>query len=300
MTDASHRFEHYKGKHFTANLDVRLRDDATPAEAASVVSVMGAQQLPQRFHEDPIQLTIDRMADSYTAYWLLGRDVSTEAIAAHAWARLWAVRTEVHWDSKGGDASRVTNSIDVRAGSEREPHHATAAMRRIIHDFPELASNQWTVSAVHERERGFTNHSERSPGSYPWSHDRLVPHQQPTPRFPSNEELDLWQWFLTDQPVPFFVQVSVYDPPSEGRTLDVTVFPAVGTEFSAAQITQLAELHLPYLAGSGTVVDYTIHTPNGPAYSMGPFFEVVVGGCQTSRHNVSPESQPYVRQYEHC
>ncbi len=94
--------------------------------------------------------------------------------------------------------------------------------------------------------------------------------------------------------------MSVYDPPSEGRTLSVTVFPPVGTEFSAAQTTQLADLHLPYLAGSGAAVDYTIHTPNGPVYSYGPFFEVLVGGCQISGHNVLPESQPYVRQYERC
>ncbi|MEV6099599.1 hypothetical protein [Nocardia sp. NPDC051981] len=300
VTDASHRFEHYKGRHFNAKLDVRLRDDATPADAASVVSAMGAQQLPRRFHGDPTAVTIDRMADSYYAYWLFGRDVSTEANAANNWARLWAAGTEVHWDSSGGDASRITNTIDIRAGSESEPHRAIAAMRRIIRDFPELASNQWIVSTVHERGRGFPNHSARFPGSYPWPHDRVTP-QEPTPRFPSNDELDLWQWFLTDQPIPFFAQVSVYDPPLEGRTLGVTVFPPVGTEFSAAQTTQLADLHLPYLAGSGAVVDYTIHTPNGPVYySRGPFFEVVVGGCQTPGYNVLPESQPYVRQYEHC
>ncbi|MFI5536320.1 hypothetical protein ACIA5H_07985 [Nocardia sp. NPDC051900] len=300
VTDVSHRFEHYKGKHFNAELDVRLRDDATPAEAASVVSAMGAQQLPRRFQGDPTEVTIDRMADTYSAYWLFGRDVSTEANAADSWARLWAAGTEVHWSSRGGDASRITNAIDVRAGSESEPHRATAAMRRIIRDFPELASNQWTVSTVHERERGFTNHSERRPGSYPWPHDRLTPHQEPTPRFPSDDELDLWQWFLTDQPFPFFVRVSVYDPPFEGRALGVTVVPPVGTEFSAAQTTQLADLHLPYLAGSGAAVDYTIYTPNGPVHSYGPFFEVVVGGCQTPGYNVLPESQPYVRQYERC
>ncbi|WP_067466312.1 hypothetical protein [Nocardia amamiensis] len=164
VTDASHRFEHYKGRHFNAELDVRLGDDATPAEAASVVSAMGAQQLPRRFQGDPTEVTIDRMADSYSAYWLFGRDVSTEANAADTWARLWAAGTEVHWSSRGGDASRITNAIDIRAGSESEPHRATAAMRRIIRDFPELASNHWTVSTVHERERGFTNHSERRPG----------------------------------------------------------------------------------------------------------------------------------------
>ncbi|WP_040816182.1 hypothetical protein [Nocardia concava] len=153
VTDASHRFDHYKGRHFTAELDVRLRDDATGAEAASVVNVMGAQQLPRRFHGDPITVTINRM--------------------------------------------------------------------------------------------------------------------------------------------------TVYDPPLEGRTLGVTVFPPLG--FTPAETTQLADLHLPHLAASGTVVDYTIHTPNGPSYyNDGPLFEVVVGGCQTPGHNVLPESQPYVRQYEHC
>ncbi|MFE3102938.1 hypothetical protein [Nocardia tengchongensis] len=302
VTDASHRFDHYKGKHFTSNLDVRLSDDATGVEAAAVVSVVGAQPVPQRFHGDPIQLTIKRMTGSFSAYWMFGRDVSSESNAAVTWSRLWAPDTEVHWDSSGGFADRITNTIDVRAGSESEPHRATAAMRRIIRDFPELASNNWVVSTIRERERdrGFTNHSERSPGSYPIPHDRHTPQQNPTPRFPSNDELDLWQWFLTDQPIPFFVRVSVYDPPLEGRTLDVTVYPPVGTEFSAAQTTRLAELHLPYLAGSRATVDYTIHTPNGPSYSMGPFFEVVVGGCQIPGHDVLPESKPYVRRYEHC
>lgn len=299
VTDASHRFDHYKGRHFTAELDVRLRDDATGAEAASVVNVMGAQQLPRRFHGDPITVTINRMADSYSAYWMFGRDVSPEANAAINWARLWAVGTEVRWDSSGGFADRIVNTIDVRAGSEREPHLAVAAMRRIIRDFPELASNQWVVSTVHGRERDYTNHSERRPGSYPWPLDRNTPHQTPTPRFPSDAELDLWQWFLTDQPIPFFVRMTVYDPPLEGRTLGVTVFPPLG--FTPAETTQLADLHLPHLAASGTAVDYTIHTPNGPSYyNDGPFFEVVVGGCQTPGHSVLPESQPYVRRYEHC
>ncbi|WP_433566871.1 hypothetical protein ACQP1O_17780 [Nocardia sp. CA-151230] len=303
VTAASHQFEHYEGKIFHSSLDVRLRDEATPAEAASVVNTMGTQPLPRRFHGEPMNVTIGRMADSYSAYWLFGRDVSPEATAAHNWARLWAAGTEVHWSSRGGDASRITNAIDVQAGSENEPHRATAAMRSIIRDFPELASNQWTVSTVHKREGWFTsqwatNHSERTPGSYPWPHDRLTPHQEPTPRFPSNDELDLWQWFLTDQPIPFFVQVAVYDPPLEGRTLAVTVFPPVGAEFTAAQTTQLADLHLPYVAGSSAVVDYTIYTRN--RYRGGPFFWVVVGGCQTPGSDVLPESQPYVRQYERC
>ncbi|PPJ09777.1 hypothetical protein C5E44_26880 [Nocardia nova] len=303
VTTASHRFEPYEGTIFHSSLDVRLRDEATPAEAASVVNTMGTQPLPRRFHGEPTKVTIGRMADTYSAYWLFGRDVSPEATAAHNWARLRAAGTEVRWYSSGGDARRITNAIDVRAGSEHEPHRATAAMRRIIRDFPELASNQWTVSTVHEREGRFTpewatNHSERAPGSYPWSSDRGTPHQEPTPRFPSDDELDLWQWFLTDQPIPFFVELSVYDPPLEGHTLGVTVFPLVGGEFSAAQTAQLADRHLPYLAGSGAVVDYTIYTRN--AYSRGPFFEVVVGGCQTPGYDVLPESQPYVRRYERC
>lgn len=56
-----------------------------------MVSVMGAQQLPRRFHGDPITVTIDRMADSYSAYWMFGRDVSTEVTAASIWARLSTV-----------------------------------------------------------------------------------------------------------------------------------------------------------------------------------------------------------------
>ncbi|MEU2013905.1 hypothetical protein, partial [Nocardia sp. NPDC019302] len=88
---------------------------------------------------------------------------------------------------------------------------------------------------------------------------------------------------------------SVYDPPGKaGRTLDVAIYPPVGKQLTAAQATQLAEKHLPYLAQPGAVVDYTIETRNGPG------FAVFVGGCQPSWRDVSPESQPYARQYERC
>ncbi|MFX0578452.1 hypothetical protein [Nocardia nepalensis] len=105
----------------------------------------------------------------------------------------------------------------------------------------------------------------------------------------------MWEWFLTDQPTPFFVEISVYDPPGKAdRTLDVAIYPPVGKQFTAAQATQLAERHLPYLAQPGAVVDYTIGDRNVPV------FAVFVGGCQPSWRHVPPESQPYARQYERC
>ncbi|MEV6324420.1 hypothetical protein AB0M45_25010 [Nocardia sp. NPDC051787] len=95
----------------------------------------------------------------------------------------------------------------------------------------------------------------------------------------------MWEWFLTDQPTPFFVEISVYDPPGKaGRTLDVAIYPPVGKQFTAAQATQLAERHLPYLAQPGAVDDYTIETRNGPV------FAVFIGGCQPSWRDVLPES----------
>ncbi|WP_454198882.1 hypothetical protein [Nocardia sp. Marseille-Q1738] len=294
VADASHWFQHYRDGKYTSRLDVQLEDDATPAEAASVVSVMGAQQLPPRYQGDPTSVNIDRMTDSYSASWHFGRDVGSEAHTTDTWVRMSApgTGTQVHWRSRGGDVNRMSNSISVSAGSEAEPHRATAAMRRIIQDFPELASNYWTVSTVHE-ESGFKNHSSLEPG---WLHtDRPFRFPYSRPRFPSNGELEMWEWFLTDQPTPFFVEISVYDPPGKaGRTLDVAIYPPVGKQFTAAQATQLAEKHLPYLAQPGAVVDYTIQTRNVPV------FAVFIGGCQESWRDVPPESQPYARQYERC
>ncbi|MEV6393133.1 hypothetical protein [Nocardia xishanensis] len=295
VVDASHLFD-YEGKSRTyhSRLDVQLEDGATPDEAASVVRAMGAQQLPPRYQGDQTEVDLDRMTDSYYANWRFGRDVSREANSAHTWVRVSAPGTQVYWSSRGIDVDQMSNAIGVGAGSEAEPHRATAAMRRIIQDFPELASNYWTVATLEEGDGSATNdHSTLEPGWLNWGSRPLFPSR---PRFPSNGELEMWEWFLTDQPTPFFVEISVYDPPGKaGRTLDVAIYPPVGKQLTAAQATQLAERHLPYLAQPGAVVDYAIETRNGPA------FAVFVGGCpQPPWRDVSPESQPYARQYERC
>ncbi|MCC3333010.1 hypothetical protein [Nocardia abscessus] len=293
VVDASHWFD-YEGKSrtYASRLDVQLEDDATPDEAASVVRAMGAQQLPPRYQGDQTEVDLDRMTDSYSANWRFGRDVSREANSAHTWVRVSAPGTQVHWSSRGIDVDQMSNAIGVRAGSEAEPHRATAAMRRIIQDFPELAPNDWTVATV-PVQSGSKNRSRLEPGWLNTDRRPLFPSSRP--RFPSNSELELWEWFLTDQPTPFFVEISVYDPPGKaGRTLDVAIYPPVGKQLTAAQATQLAEKHLPYLAQPGAVVDYTIETRNGPVLA------VFIGGCQPSWRDVSPESQPYARQYERC
>lgn len=289
VVTAKHWFLHYRDGKYNSQLDVQLEDDATPAEAAAVVSVMGAQQLPSRYRGDPTEVNLDRMTDSYSASWPFGGDVGWEASTADTWVRVSApgTGTEVHWWARGSMDPK-SNAIIVRAGSEAEPRRATAAMRRIIQDFPELASNDWTVSPVHES--GSHNHSSLTPAWNP----RLTPANRHV-RFPSNSELELWEWFLTDQPTPFFVELIVYDPPgAAGRTLDVAIYPPVGKDFTAAQTTQLADRHLPRLAQPGAVVEYAIHPHNAPT------FRVFAGGCEASWYEVSPESQPYARQYERC
>ncbi|WP_454195619.1 hypothetical protein [Nocardia sp. Marseille-Q1738] len=294
VADASHTFQYHPygpNSYYTSLLDVQLEDGATPAETASVVRVMGAQQLPPHYQDDSTLVEIHRMTDSYFGGWRFGRDVDVEANAAYTWTRVSSADTgaEIHWATHGvkltGDADGLTESISVRAGSEAEPQRATAAMRRIIQDFPELASNDWTVSPLH-KDGLLVQHSRLAP-SVIYSHRR--------PRFPSNAELELWEWFLTDQPTPAIVEVSVFDPPdTAGRTLGVTVFPSVGKVFSAAQATQLADRHLRYLSQRGGVVDYAIITRNGPR------FAVLVGGCPESGREVAPESEPFARQYERC
>ncbi|MET8430898.1 hypothetical protein [Nocardia sp. NPDC004860] len=290
VADASHKFQYSPygdNSYYISRLDVQLEDGATPAEAASVVRAMGAQQLPPHYRGDSKLLQINRMTDSYFGSW---RNVDLEANAAYTWARLSAAKTgaEIHWSGvkATGDADGLTGFISVRAGSEAEPHRATAAMRRIIQDFPELASNNWTVSPVH---------SDSLHGNYSSSLAPSLTHADRRPRFPSSSELELWEWFLTDQPTPAIVEVSVYDPPdTAGRTLGVTVFPPAGKKFSAVQATQLADRHLRHLAQPDAVIDYTIFTRNGPVLA------VLVGGCPASGREVSPESEPFARQYERC
>ncbi|NEW38545.1 hypothetical protein GV793_06420 [Nocardia cyriacigeorgica] len=293
VADASHKFQYHPygpNSYYTSKLDVQLEDGAAPAEAASVVRVMGAQQLPPHYHGDSTLVTVHRMTDSYYGGWLFGQDVDVEANAAATWTRVSSANTgaEIHLSVGGDKATGVTHSIDVRAGSEAEPHRATAAMRRIIQDFPDLASNNWTVSPIYRESLGSgENHSSLEPS---------VTHPDSRPRFPSSSELEMWEWFLNDQPTSAIVQLSIYDPPgTAGRTLDVMVFPPVGEEFSAAQATQLADQHLRYLSQRGGVVDYTIITRNGHHS-----FAVLVGGCPEPGREVAPEAEPFVRQYERC
>ncbi|MFD3459964.1 hypothetical protein ACFWVM_09665 [Nocardia fluminea] len=294
VDDASHAFQYHPygpNSYYTSRLEVQLEDGVTPAETASVVRVMGAQQLPPHYQGDSTSVKIRRMTDSYSGSWRFGRGVDAEANAANTWTRVSSADTgaEIHWASHGvkttGDADGHAESISVRAGSEAEPQRATAAMRRIIQDFPELASNDWTVSPVHGE--GMSEQYSRLEPS--------LTHSDRRPRFPSTDELELWEWFLTDQPTPFLAEVSVLDPPDRaGRTLDITVFPPVGEKFSTAQATQLADRHLPHLARPGAVVDYTIVTREGPR------FAVLVGGCPASQREVAPESEPFARRYERC
>lgn len=282
VADASHAFEYHPygtNSYYTSLLDVQLEDDATPADAGSVVRVMATQALPPHYRGDSTIVEIERMTDSYFGSWAFGRDVQPEVDAAHNWARLSLAGTgaKIHWSAPF--------TINVSAGSEAEPHRATAAMRRIIEDFPELASNNWKVSPVHG-EGMFESYSRLEPS---------VIHSDGRRRFPSDSELELWEWFLTDQPTSAIIQVSVFDPPeASGRTLGVMVFPPDGEKFSTAQATQLADRHLPHLSQRGGVVDYTIITRSGPT------FAVLVGGCPPPSPEALPESEPFARQYERC
>ncbi|MFI9508109.1 hypothetical protein [Nocardia sp. NPDC052566] len=263
VADASHAFQYHPygpNSYYTSLLDVQLEAGATPAETASVVRVMGAQQLPPHYRGDSTMVKIHRMKDSYFGGWPFGRDVDREANAASTWTRVSSADTgaEIHWSSHGvKHADGQAETISVRAGSEAQPQRATAAMRRIIQDFPELAPNDWTVSPVHGESM---NYSRLAPS---------VTYSDRRPRFPSNAELELWEWFLTDQPTLLLAEVSAFDPPATaGRTLGVTIFPPVGKVFSAAQATQLADRHLRYLSQRGGVVDYTIVTRNGPRFAV--------------------------------
>ncbi|MFE6924834.1 hypothetical protein ACFVAV_27680 [Nocardia sp. NPDC057663] len=294
VADASHSFDYFPygdNSYYLSKLDVRLDDEAAPAEAASVVRVMAAQQLPPQYHGESTLISIDRGTDSYFGDWRFGRNVDVEANGAFNWARLSAARTgaRIHWSNSEftatGDADGLTEMISVRAGSETEPRRATAAMRRIIEGFPELASNDWTVASVHS-EKLTKSHSKLEPS--------LV-HGDRRPRFPSESELELWERLLTDPPTPAIVEVSVIDPPdAAGRTMKVMVFPPDREEFSPAQARELAERHLPYLAGPGAVVDYDIVARHGPD------LVVLVGGCPEPGRDISPESTPFARLYERC
>ncbi|MGW0325773.1 hypothetical protein [Nocardia sp. NPDC003183] len=294
VADASHTFQYHPygpNSYYTSRLEVQLEDGVTPAETASVVRVMGAQQLPPHYRGDSTMVKIHRKTDSFSGTGSSWRNVDVEANAAYTWTRVSAADTgaQIHWSTSSftatADTDGPTEFISVRAGSEAEPHRATAAMRRIIQDFPELASNYWTVSPVHGESMS-EHYSKLAPSST---------HTDRRPRFPSTGELELWEWFLTDQPTPFLAEVSVFDPPdTAGRTLGVTVFPPSGQKFSAAQATQLADRHLRYLSRPGAVVDYTIVTRDGPGVA------VLVGGCPASEREVAPESEPFARQYERC
>ncbi|MBF6437060.1 hypothetical protein [Nocardia cyriacigeorgica] len=282
VADASHVFEYVPygpNSYYTSLLDVRLEDGTAPADAGSVVRVMAAQPLPPHYRGDTTVVQMERLTDSYHGSWAFGRDVAPEVDAAHNWARLSLAGTgaQIHWSG--------VHAVDVSAGSEAEPYRATAAMRRIIAEFPELAPNRWTVSPVHGKSMS-ENYSRLEPS---------VIHAEGRRRFPSGSELALWEWFLSEQPTSAIVRVSVFDPPdATGRTLGVQVFPPDGAELSAAQASQLADRHLPHLSERGGVVDYTIITRSGPT------FAVLVGGCPAPRLEVAPESEPYARRYERC
>ncbi|WP_280345010.1 hypothetical protein [Nocardia neocaledoniensis] len=293
VDDASHAFEYHPygpNSYYTSLLDVRLADGATPAETAPVVLVMGAQQLPSHYHGDTTIVRIRRATHSYYGSWRFGRTVEVEANAAATWTRVSSadIGAQIHWsggvDTTGG-ADGIAGSIDVRAGSEAEPQRAIAAMRRIIRDFPELAANNWTVSPTHGGSMSEL-YSSLEPG---------VTHANPRHRFPTDSELGLWEWLLTDQPTPYIAEVSVFDPPEKaGRTLAITVFPPLGEKFGAEQMTLLADRHLRYLSQRGDVVDYKIISRQGAGLA------VFVGGCPEPGREVAPESEPFVRRYERC
>ncbi len=72
VADASHAFQYHPYGHnsyYTSRLDVRLEDGATPAETASVVRAMGAQQLPPHYRGDSTMFKIHRMTDSFSEDW---------------------------------------------------------------------------------------------------------------------------------------------------------------------------------------------------------------------------------------
>lgn len=288
VADASHKFVYHRHGDYTSQLDVRLKDDATAPQAEAVVRVMATQQLPSQYQDDSTVLEMVRMTDSYFASWRFGRDTTRQAEAANTWARVSATRpgAEIHWSDGGTYAANVEGMAErvvVAASSGTDPSSATAAMRKIAREFPELAARDWMVASGY--------HDLSIVGS------SLGPdlNTNRRTRFPSNSELELWEWFLTDQPTPFTVEVSVYDPPGEaGRTLDVAIIPLAGKVFSAEQAAQLAGLHLPRLARSGAVVEYTLRGHQDFD------FEVLVGGCPDPGRKTSAEAEPFVRLYERC
>jgi hypothetical protein len=244
---------------------------------------MAAQQLPSSYQHESTVLQVGRMADSYFAVWLFGSGVHRQAESAYTWARISAARigAEVHWFAGSG----TPDSVTVAADSTAEPLRASAGMRRVIEEFPELAANDWNVTAGYENLSD-SGYSRLSPKLTNTNRDR---------RFPTSGELDLWDWFVTEQPLPFIIEISVYDPPRwDDRALDVAIRAPVGETLTAAQVTQLGSRHLPHLAQLGVVIDYQIFSVTGPDV------EVVVGGCQQAGHQVSAESAPFVQKYERC
>ncbi|MFF5032902.1 hypothetical protein [Nocardia salmonicida] len=110
VADASHTFQYHPygpNSYYTSRLDVRLEDGATPAETASVVRAMGAQQLPPHYRGDSTMFKIHRMTDSFSGDWRLGRGIDVEANAAYTWTRVSAADTgaEIHWATHGVTAT---------------------------------------------------------------------------------------------------------------------------------------------------------------------------------------------------
>lgn len=288
VADASHKFQYHRYGDYSSGLDVRLKDNATAPQAEAVVRVMATQQLPPQYRGDSTVLKMVRMTDSYFASWRFGGDTTTKAEAANTWARVSATRpgAEIHWSDGGTYAANVegpAEKVVVAASSGAEPSSATAAMRKIAGEFPELAARDWTVASGY--------HDLSIVGS------SLGPDSSPSrrTRFPSGSELELWEWVVSDQPFPYFADIRVYDPPGMGgRTLGIAILPPAGKVFSAEQAAQLAGQHLPRLARSGAVVEYTLRGHQGFG------FEVLVGGCPGPGRKISAEAEPFIRLYERC
>lgn len=142
VADASHVFEYVPygpNSYYSSSLAVQLEDDATPADAGSVVRVMAAQPLPAHYRGETTMVEMERLTDSYYGSWAFGRDVARDVDAAHNWAAS-------RWPAPVRRSTGPGSTPSMSAPPEAEPYRATAAMRRIIAEFPELAPNRWMVS----------------------------------------------------------------------------------------------------------------------------------------------------------